>query len=129
MNPDFLAVPSEATVAQALARLRASELAPQQVTSICVVDKSGAFVGIVSLAELIRAGEEQSVSALVEAPPPTVAAEADLPEVARLMTDYNMIALPVLDGEGRPVGVIAVDDVLELLLPEEWRWRAGTARS
>jgi hypothetical protein len=35
----------------------------------------------------------------------------------------------VIDGDGKPVGVIAVDDVLELLLPEEWRWRAGVARS
>jgi Mg/Co/Ni transporter MgtE len=52
-----------------------------------------------------------------------------LPEVARLMTDFNLIAMPVLDGDGRPVGIIAVDDVLELLLPEEWRRRAGAARS
>ena len=64
---------------------------------------------------------------LIETPPP-VGAEAELPEVARLMTDYNLIAIPVLDGDGRPVGIIAVDDVLELLLPEEWRRRAGVAR-
>ncbi len=63
-----------------------------------------------------------------ESPIPTVAAEADLPEVARLMTDYNLIAMPVLDGESKPVGIIAVDDVLERLLPEEWRRRAGVAR-
>ena len=54
--------------------------------------------------------------------------EADLPEVARLMTDFNLIAMPVLDSDGKPVGIIAVDDVLELLLPEEWRRRAGIAR-
>jgi Mg/Co/Ni transporter MgtE len=40
-----------------------------------------------------------------------------------------MIAMPVLDNDGRPAGIIAVDDVLELLLPEEWRRRAGLARS
>ena len=44
------------------------------------------------------------------------------------MTDYNLIALPVLDGDSKPVGIVAVDDVLELLLPEEWRRRAGMAR-
>jgi len=44
------------------------------------------------------------------------------------MSDYNLIAMPVLDGEGHPVGIIAVDDVLELLVPEEWRRRAGVAR-
>jgi Mg/Co/Ni transporter MgtE len=44
------------------------------------------------------------------------------------MSDYNLIAMPVLDGGGRPVGIIAVDDVLELLVPEQWRRRAGAAR-
>ena len=59
---------------------------------------------------------------------PSVALEAEVPEVARLMSDYNLIAMPVVDGEGRPVGIVAVDDVLELLVPEEWRRRAGVAR-
>jgi Mg/Co/Ni transporter MgtE len=59
---------------------------------------------------------------------PTVALEADIPDVARLMSDYNLIAIPVLDAESRPMGIIAVDDVLELLVPEEWRWRSGAAR-
>ena len=58
-----------------------------------------------------------------------MAAEADLPEVAMVMTDYNLVAMPVVDGDGTPVGVIAVDDVLELLVPEEWRRRAGAGRS
>jgi Mg/Co/Ni transporter MgtE len=44
------------------------------------------------------------------------------------MTDFNLTAMPVVDGDGRAVGIIAVDDVLELLLPEEWRRRAGVAR-
>jgi CBS domain-containing protein len=129
MNPDFLAVQAEANAGQALARLRASELAPQQVSSLCVVDESGAFCGLVSLADLVRAEQGQPVSELLDSPPPAVAPEADLPEVAMVMTDYNLIALPVLDADRRPMGVISVDDVLELLLPEEWRRRAGAARS
>ena len=44
------------------------------------------------------------------------------------MSDYNMIAIPVVEGDGTVVGIIAVDDVLEQLIPEEWRWRAGAAR-
>jgi Mg/Co/Ni transporter MgtE len=129
MNPDFVSVPSDATVGEALARIRASELGPQQISIVCVVDGDGRLVGALSLAELLRATEAERVANLTEARVPTVAVDADVPEVARLMTDYNLIAMPVLDGEGRPVGIIAVDDVLELLLPEEWRWRAGAARS
>jgi CBS domain-containing protein len=128
MNPDFVSVRSEATVAQAVSRVRASELGPQQVSLVCVVDEAGKLVGAISLAELVRAGEQEDVGGLIEAPTPTVAPEADVPEVATLMTDYNLVAMPVLDNDGKPVGVIAVDDVLELLLPEEWRRRAGIAR-
>jgi Mg/Co/Ni transporter MgtE len=129
MNPDFVSVPASATVGEALARVRASELGPQLVSIVCVVDDSGVFTGAVSLAELVRTGQDEPVSSLIDAGMPTVPVEADLPDVARLMTDYNMIAMPVLDHDGKPVGIIAVDDVLELLLPEEWRRRAGLARS
>jgi len=129
MNPDFVSVPADATVSQALAQVRASDLGPQQVSIVCVLDGQGKLVGTLSLAELVRADENQPVASLTDGSLPTVAVEADLPEVARVMTDYNMIAIPVVDGDGKPVGIIAVDDVLELLLPEEWRWRAGAARS
>jgi Mg/Co/Ni transporter MgtE len=128
MNPDFISVPARAAVADALARVRSSELGPQQVSTVCVVDEQGRLVGAPSLAELLRAGEKRPVSSLTEGTLPTVVADADLPEVATVMTDYNLVAIPVIDDNGSPVGIIAVDDVLEMLLPEEWRWRAGAAR-
>jgi Mg/Co/Ni transporter MgtE len=128
MNPDFVSVPAGATVGEALARLRASELGPQQASIVCVREPDGTLAGAVTLAQLVRAGEDTQVSELIEAASPSVPAEADLPDVARLMTDFNLIALPVVDADGRPVGIISVDDVLELLLPEEWRRRAGIAR-
>ena len=128
MNPDFVSVPSDATVGQALARIRASDLGPQQISIVCVVDRQGKLVGALSLAELLRARDDQKLESLTEANLPAVAVEADLPDVARVMADYNLIAMPVLDADGKPVGIVSVDDVLELLLPEEWRWRAGAAR-
>ena len=85
-------------------------------------------MGTLSLAELVRADGPQKVSELTDDFTPSVGTDADIPEVARLMSDYNLVAMPVLDADGRPVGVIAVDDVLELLVPEEWRRRAGVAR-
>jgi CBS domain-containing protein len=130
MNPDFIAVPSNARVAAALARLRSGELGPQQASIVCVVDEEGKLVGVVSLPELLRADGQDCVANLIEVThTPAVPADVDLPEVARLMTDYNLIAMPVLDADGKPMGIIAVDDVLERLLPEEWRWRAGAGRS
>jgi CBS domain-containing protein len=128
MNPDFVLVLGDAAVAEGLARVRASDLGPRQVSIVCVGDGDGKLLGTASLAEMVRADERQKMSELIEASTPTVALEADVPEVARLMSDYNLIAMPVIDGDGRPAGMISVDDVLELLIPEEWRWRAGAAR-
>jgi CBS domain-containing protein/sporulation protein YlmC with PRC-barrel domain len=129
MNPDFVSAGVQASVGDALTSVRASELAPQPASIVCVIGDDGTLVGALSLADLIRsAPAEEIVNLIGESPIPTVTTEADLPEVARLMTDFNLIAMPVLDGDGRPVGIIAVDDVLERLLPEEWRRRAGVAR-
>jgi len=130
MNPDFVSVPAGETVAAALRQVRTSELSGQVLSTICLVDGAGALIGAVSLTDLIRADPGAGLSSLLEegAQTPTVAAEEELPEVARLMTDYNLIAMPVLDANGHPIGMIAVDDVLEMLLPEEWRRRAAGAR-
>jgi CBS domain-containing protein len=128
MNPDFLSAGADTTVAEAIARVRASELGEQQVSIVCVVDDEGKLHGVATLAELLRAADHTKLSELVETHALAVAAEADVPEVALLMTDYNLTAIPVVDGDGKAIGVVSVDDLLELLLPEEWRRRAGAAR-
>ena len=115
-------------MADALARIRTSNLGLQQIAIVCVVDDDEKLIDTLSLAELVRAEGPQKVSELVDDFTPAVGTEADVPEVARLMSDYNLVAMPVLDADRRPVGIVAVDDVLELLVPEEWRWRAGAAR-
>ncbi len=129
MNPDFVSISAEATVDDALALVRSSELGSQQASVVFMTDEHGVFVGAASLDQLVRAVGEQRLGGLIESPTPSVPVDADLPDVARLMSDYNLIAMPVLDNARRPVGIIAVDDVLEQLVPEEWRWRAGIARS
>ena len=128
MNPDFVSVGAEATVEQAIQRVRGSALGAQQVSTVCVLEGDGKLIGAISLPDLLRADGAQKVASLTDSSLPSVAADADVPEVARVMSDYNLIAIPVVDDDGRVVGLIAVDDVLELLIPEEWRWRAGVAR-
>jgi Mg/Co/Ni transporter MgtE len=86
------------------------------------------LVGTLGLAELLRADSGASLLSLVDSTCPTVSVDTEVPEVARVMSDYNLIAIPVLEADGSVAGIIAVDDVLELLIPEEWRWRAGAAR-
>jgi sporulation protein YlmC with PRC-barrel domain len=128
MNPDFLSAPATALIGETLVRAKSSGLEPQKLETILVLDENGALAGAALLAELVCGPEEDTLQSLIETRLPTVTAETDLPELARLMTDYNMTAMPVVDADGKPVGVVSVDDLLERMLPEEWRWRAGAAR-
>ncbi len=77
---------------------------------------------------LLRTGPDVRLAEIAESEPESVHTDADLPEVARAMTDYNLVMLPVLDDERCVVGVITVDDVLELTLPAGWRRRFGVVR-
>jgi Mg/Co/Ni transporter MgtE len=128
MNPDFASLPAEATVGESLASVRDSGLAPQQLLTLWVIDADGGLVGAVLASELISAPDTASVTSLIETAVPTVSPDTDVPEVARLISDYNLMAIPVIDADGKPIGIVSVDDVIELLLPEEWRRRAGVAR-
>jgi CBS domain-containing protein len=128
MNPDFASVPADATVAEALARMRQSELAPSQLLTLWVTDAGGHLLGGVFASELVLASERAPVASLIETAVPTVSPETELPEVARLMADFNLVAIPVVDADEQPIGVVAIDDVVDLLLPDEWRRRAGLAR-
>ncbi len=128
MSPDFLALEERASVADALARVRSSEIGPQTFTTVFVLDAAGALTGSVAVVTLLRADPAARLTDVAEHEPESVPTDADLPEVARTMTDYNLVMLPVLDEERRVVGVVTVDDVLELTLPAGWRRRFGLVR-
>jgi Mg/Co/Ni transporter MgtE len=127
MSPDFLTLRGQDTVARASELVRASEFAPGVLITVYLLDAGGALVGAVGVVALLRADPSTPLERLVEREPVSVETSADLPEVARTMADYNLIMLPVLDDEEHMVGVITVDDVLELTLPAGWRRRYGVA--
>jgi CBS domain-containing protein len=129
MNPDFFSSPGSALIGDTLARMRTAELEPDQLLIVWAVDDSGRLTGGAYLSEMIAADPGSALQSLVETPLPMVTPETDIPELALLMSDYNLTAMPVVDADGRPIGVVSVDDLLEHLIPEEWRRRAGAARS
>jgi CBS domain-containing protein len=125
MSPDFVSVYRQATVADALERVRRSTLPDEVLGTIWVMDAKHRFVGAVPLASLVRADPEAGVVSLDVQDLPCLKPEADFEEIARLMADYNLTAAAVIDGEERMIGVVTVDDVLEVLLPKGWRRRFG----
>jgi CBS domain-containing protein len=128
MSPDFIELAQESAVADAITAVRASRIAPGMLSTVFVHDAEGTLAGSVAVVALLRSDPHAPLAQVAEGEPESVHTDADLPEVARTMTDYNLVTLPVVDEQLRLVGVITVDDVLELTLPAGWRRRFGLVR-
>jgi CBS domain-containing protein len=124
MSPEFVCVYSQATVAETLDRVRATRASRETLAWVYVMHTSRRLVGAIALVDLLRASLESSVID-VAVPPRRVRPDADLEEVARLMTDFDLTVVPVVDEHERMLGVVTVDDVLELVLPRGWRRHFG----
>jgi len=118
MTPDFVALRADETVAQSIERLR--QLGPDTEATyyLYVVDPDEHLVGIVGLREMIVADPATRVETLMNTDVIRVAAMADQEDAARLMTRYYLMALPVVDDDGRLVGVITHDDLVDVLEEE-----------
>jgi len=124
MSMDFVTVPRKASVADALARVReAVSLQPEALTSVHAVSDKGRLRGVARLVTLVQSDPDAIVIDVSDTDPVRVGPDADITDVAVLMTDYNLITIPVVDDERRLLGVITVDDVLEVTLPGDWRRR------
>jgi Mg/Co/Ni transporter MgtE len=128
MSTEFLALPESTAVADTIERIRESTIAPEALSTIYASGAHGELVGSVPVVALLRAEPDAALADVLQREPLSVHTDADLPEVARLMTDYNLTTLPVVDEDQRMVGLITVDDVLEQMLPSGWRRRYGLAR-
>ena len=124
MGTDAVTIADDATVADALQAVRAVAELPQQAGSaIVLVGADGRLVGTVALSDLVRANASQRVVAVITPVSARLRTDTDLPDVALMMADYNSVALPVVDDEDRVVGMVTVDDLLEAMVPHEWRRR------
>ncbi len=124
MSPEFICVYSQASPAEIFDRVRQSQAPADAVTSIYVMNTHRHLKGVITLVDLLRAGPDLPAGEIADTPR-RVRTEAELEEVARLMTDYDLTVVPVVDDEERMIGVITVDDVLELVLPKGWRQHFG----
>jgi CBS domain-containing protein len=124
MSVDYIAVPQVARVHDALAAVSgATALEPGALTTVHVLDERGRLRGVVRLAALVQADQSAAVADIYDADPARVGAGTDVADVAALMSDYNLMTVPVVDENRTMIGVITVDDVLEAVLPDDWRRR------
>lgn len=120
-----------ATVADALAQVRQPELSPSLAATVFVCrppleTPTGRFLGVAHFQRLLREPPSALVSGVVDNDLEPLRAEAPLHDVAGHLAAYNLVASPVVDENGRLLGAVSVDDVLDHLLPEGWRERDRT---
>jgi CBS domain-containing protein len=125
MSTEFICIYRQASVAEALQRIRRGDVPDELLTDIFIMDTARRLEGSVPLAALIRADPDAAVAELMSGSIQRLVADAELEEVARLMADFNLRSAPVVDARQQMIGVITVDDVLEMLLPKGWRRRFG----
>ncbi|MHB8294748.1 MAG: magnesium transporter MgtE N-terminal domain-containing protein [Acidimicrobiales bacterium] len=123
MSPTVVCLPETATVAEGIELVRGSTEAPETLTSVYVTGPDGSLSGAVTLLDLLRAPSARPLAEVSRSDPPRVTTGADVSKVALVMTDYNLTTLAVVDDDERMVGVVTVDDLLELLVPDSWRRR------
>lgn len=125
MSPDFILLRGPTSAGDALSAVRGSEIAPELLTTVFVSSAEGSLDGSVAVTALVRADPARSLSSIVKHEVPCLSPDASFEEVARLMADYNLTSIPVIGESGQMVGVVTVDDVLEVMLPRGWRRRFG----
>jgi Mg/Co/Ni transporter MgtE len=126
MTSDPVVLAPDTTVAEALARVRDPDLTPALSSVVFVVrpptaTPTGRYLGCVHLQALLREPPANLVSGIVDADLPHLDPDTTLGAVTRYFAAYNLVCGPVLDDEGHLLGAVTVDDVLDHLLPDDWR--------
>lgn len=118
MTTEYISLKENWTVAQALDAIRRQANTSETIYSLYVTDAARRLVGILSLRNLVVAQPDQTIEDIVVRDVVYVYTDADQEEVARLIQRYDFLAVPVVDAEKRLVGIITVDDVLDILEEE-----------
>lgn len=128
MTPEPVILSPDATVAEALARVRSEELTPSLAALVHVCrppleTPTGKLLGVAHIQRLLREPPSELVAGVLDTGLTYLHADASLEDVATFLATYNLVAAPVVDDEGRLLGTVTVDDLLDHLLPDGWRDR------
>jgi flagellar motility protein MotE (MotC chaperone)/sporulation protein YlmC with PRC-barrel domain len=126
MTTEPVILSPDATVADALAHVRNAELTPALAALVYVVrpplePPTGRLLGVAHIQRLLREPPSTMVGHVLDSDIEPLRGESSLEDVARHLATYNLVAAPVVDDDGRLVGAVTVDDLLDHLLPENWR--------
>jgi Mg/Co/Ni transporter MgtE len=126
MTTEPLIMSADDTVADALAVVRQSKISPALASQVFVTRQpletpTGRFIGMVHYQRLLREPPATLLASLVDTDTQGLSPEATLNEVSSYLASYNLLSVPVVDANERLLGAVTVDDVLDHLLPDNWR--------
>ncbi len=126
MTPEPVILPPDSTVAEALARVRDQDLSPALAAQVYVVrapfeTPTGKYLGVAHFQRLLREPPSSLVSAVLDDALEPIGPEAPLSQVTRYFATYNLVAIPVVDENDHLLGAVTVDDVIDHMLPDNWR--------
>jgi Mg/Co/Ni transporter MgtE len=129
MTPEPVILGPDATIADALAHVRNPELTPALAALVYVCRPpleapTGKFLGVAHIQRLLREPPSTLVAGALDSDLEPLRPESTLDDVAAHLATYNLVAAPVVDDEGRLVGAVSVDDLLDHMLPDDWRDKA-----
>jgi CBS domain-containing protein/flagellar motility protein MotE (MotC chaperone) len=126
MTSEPVVLAPESTIAEALAVVRRAELSPALASAVFVCrppleTPTGKFIGLVHIQRMLREPPASLVGTVIDKDVEPLSPDAPLERVTRLLATYNLVTVPVVDDEGHLLGAVSVDDVLDHLLPDDWR--------
>jgi Mg/Co/Ni transporter MgtE len=126
MTPEPIICAADTTVAEALALIRRREVEPVLAAQVFVTmppyeTPAGRYLGVVHFQKLLRYPPSERLGTLLDSEQEPIDAHTPIGQIHRDLATYDLVALPVIDTERHLIGAVTVDDVLDHLLPDDWR--------
>jgi magnesium transporter len=123
MNTEYVSVPPALTASEIIAHLRSSAREAETIYYVYVTEPDGRLTGVFSLRELVMAEPQTPVTEFMHKRLVTVRLTDSQEDVAQAVSKYNLLALPVVDDQGRIQGIVTADDALDKIIPTAWKRR------
>ena len=117
MTNEFIAYTPQLSVKDAIEKFKINAPGVETVYYIYITDENERLIGVISLKDMLLASPDVPLSEIMEIKLKTVTPDTDQEEVAEIISKYNLLAIPVVDDKGVLLGIVTIDDIIDIFLP------------